>query len=199
MSAAQQVPFINEQEYLVAERAATERSEYLDGLVVAMSGGSVNHARIIGNCFALLRQLLPDMCEAFASELRVQAKQARSFLYPDITVVCGPIQAIDNFLDTVTNPVLIIEVLSPSTASSDRGRKFHYYRSIDTMQQYALIEQMEPRIESWTRQADGHWQFLEANGLSSTLPVPSLQCELPLQKLYQRVVFPSGTLLSVNR
>ena len=189
MSAAQQIPFVTEQEYLAAELVAERRSEYLDGTIVAIPGASLIHASITQNCLKTLEARMPASCDVYLSAVRIQAPQVRSYFYPDVLVVCGPILLAETLPDTVTNPTLIIEVLSPSTDNYDRGDKFHFYRTIDTLQQYTVLWQTEARAEVYTRRESG-WVLSDISGLDATLPIPSLQCELPFQDLYQRVVFP---------
>ena len=150
-------PFITPEEYLERERAAEFKSEYYNGEIFAMSGGSRNHVLIAGNCQMALRSALKDKgCLVFQSDLRVHIPSNDLYTYPDVVVVCGEEQYLDNQKDTLVNPVLVVEVLSPSTESYDRGQKFEFYRSIASLQEYvnehrrlpARIDEMTGKVSS---------------------------------------------------
>lgn len=132
---------------------------------------------------------MPTSCRVYIADVRTQAARMKSYFYPDVMVICGPIVVAKNLPNTATNPTLIIEVLSPSTEKYDRGEKLHHYRTIETLQQYTVLWQTEARAETYTRW-ENSWVITEVSGLDAMLPIPSLQCELPLQELYQRVTFP---------
>lgn len=177
-------------EYLELERAAEFRSELIEGEIVAMSGGSYEHSTVISNLVGELRNRLKGRpCRPTGSDLRVFAPESNLYTYPDVVVVCGQPQFLDDRRDTLLNPTLLAEVLSPSTERYDRGRKFAHYREIPSLTEYLLVAQDEPRIESYVRAEDGRWIFREATGLEATLELPSLGIQLPLAEVYEGVDF----------
>ncbi len=189
--AAQPNATMSVEEYLEFERASETKHEYYGGEVLAMAGASYDHNTIVGNVFATLRtQLRGKPCRVNFSDIRVQIPDSGLFTYPDLTVVCGPPQFRDERRDALLNPKVIIEVLSPSTESHDRGRKFQYYRTIASLDEYVLITQETPRIEHFVRQANDLWLFSEAVGLNATLPLPTIDCTLALAGVYQEVALP---------
>jgi Uma2 family endonuclease len=175
-------------EYLALERAAEFRSELVDGEMVAMSGGSYEHSSVTGNLFGELRNRLKGgSCRASSCDLRVLAPVSNLYSYPDIVVVCGEPRFLDERRDTLLNPTLLAEVLSPSTESYDRGRKFAQYREIDTLAEYLLVAQDAPRIEQFVRADDGRWIYSVASGLEATLELPSLGTVIALAEVYDKV------------
>lgn len=177
-------------EYLALDRSSDFRNEYIDGEMVAMAGGSWEHSLIIGNALAELKQQLRGgPCKAHASELRIQAADGLR-TYPDVVVVCGEPAFADEHRDTVTNPKLIIEVLSPTTESYDRGRKFESYRTIPFLEEYVLISQDRPRVERFLRQPEGAWLFVELAGLKEAIQLLSVGCQLNLEAIYEGVELP---------
>jgi Uma2 family endonuclease len=181
--------YLTADEYLTLERSSEGRSEYFAGEMVAMTGGSWEHSLIIGNVFAeLKRQLRRGPCRVHASELRVRVPDGL-YTYPDLVVVCGEPRFADDCRDTVLNPTLIAEVLSPSTESYDRGRKFEHYRSLDSLHEYVLVAQNRPRVEKFMRQDDGIWLFVDAAGLDDVIPLVSVDCELSLAAAYDGIDF----------
>jgi Uma2 family endonuclease len=175
-------------EYLALERKAEVRSEYLDGDMVAMSGGSREHNLIVGNIVGELRTHLKGRtCEVYPSDMRVNVSATGLYTYPDVTVVCGEPELQDERRDTLLNPTVIFEVLSESTESYDRGSKFAHYRKIPSLVEYVLVSQREYRIEQYVRQSDGPWLRSEVRGLKSKLELPSLQCSIELAQIYERI------------
>jgi Uma2 family endonuclease len=173
-------------EYLARERAAEAKSEYLDGAIVAMAGASRAHSLINTNLAGLLNAALRDQpCEVHASDMRVRAATGRLYTYPDIAVVCGPAQYEDAHGDTLLNPTVIIEVLSPTTEAYDRGAKFGYYRQLPSLREYVLIAQDQMLVEHYAWRPDG-WLLTEARG-AGALAFPALGCALPLTEIYRRV------------
>lgn len=181
-------------EYLEIERAAEFRSELVDGEMVAMSGGSYEHSTVISNLAGELRNRLKGRpCRPTASDLRVFAPESNLYTYPDVVVVCGQPQFLDDRRDTLLNPTLLAEVLSPSTERYDRGRKFGHYREIASLTEYLLVAQDAPRIEQYVRADDGRWIFREATGLEASIELPSLGIHLPLAEVYDQVdLAPAG-------
>ncbi len=179
----------NLDEYRAIEEKAEERSEYRDGEIVLMPGGSLNHSRISGNIFAFLKFILRDtQFEPINSDLRLWIPDYRRGLYPDVMVFDGEPQLNDTRRDEVLNPILIVEVLSPNTASYDRENKFRIYRSISSFREYLLVEQDEPFVERYSKQAQG-WLLADFNGLERSIPLESVGIELPMAEIYRSVVF----------
>ncbi len=182
---------LSETEYLAFERDNDIRHEFLNGQVYAMSGASRAHNLICTNLVAALHpQLQGAPCEIYQSDMRV--KIAPLYAYPDIAVVCDPPQFADDLFDTLLNPLLLVEVLSPSTEGFDRGAKFQLYREIEALREYLLIAQDKPRIERYFRQANGLWVLHDTVGLAASLSLESLPAQLKLTDLYARVRFESG-------
>jgi Uma2 family endonuclease len=176
------------EEYLALERNADVKSEYIDGDMVAMSGGSREHSLIVANTLRELGvQLKGRPFEVYPGDMRVKVPATGLYTYPDVVVACGEPRFEDASLDTLINPVLIVEVLSRSTESYDRGPKFGHYRKIDSLVEYVLMSQHEYRVEKFTRQPAGPWSRSEARGLDGKLELPSIQCTLELTEVYDRV------------
>jgi Uma2 family endonuclease len=182
-------PGLSPDEYLVRERAAEYRSEYLAGEVRAMTGASRKHNRIAMNLGALLHgQLRGGPCEPFMSDMRVKVERTGAYFYPDVVVACGASSLEDEFQDTLLNPVLVVEVLSPATADFDHNGKWEHYRRIPTLMDYLLLSQAEPRVERYARQSEGLWLFSETTGLDAELRLESIGCTLALRDVYERVL-----------
>lgn len=180
---------VSPEEYLVRERAAEYRSEYVDGEVRAMTGASPNHGRIALNVAMSLQSQLGDgPCEAFVSDMRVTANRTRDYFYPDVVVVCGPTETEDEHDDSLLNPTVIVEVLSPSTEAYDRTRKWEKYRRLPSLREYLLVAQDWPRVERYTRQGGGLWLFSETEGTGGVLRLDSIGCTLALEDVYRRVL-----------
>ena len=153
------------EDYLTQERSASYKSEYHEGQIYAMTGASRKHNLVSGNIYRELSlQLKKRSCEAYINDMRVKATEALSYYYPDVAVVCGAPQFEDAQVDTLLNPTLLIEVLSPSTEAYDRGKKFAHYRKIASLREYLLVAQDQPNIERYVRQGDV-WILSEAVGL----------------------------------
>jgi Uma2 family endonuclease len=181
-------PWISPEQYLAAERLAETRSEYLDGQVFAMSGASLPHNRIVVNLVVELgRQLKGGPCSVLASDMRLRVPSTGLYTYPDVTVVCGEPQLEDEHFDTLLNPTVLIEVLSPSTERYDRGRKGVHYRRIASLAEFLLVAQDEPRVERYRRQGEGEWVLTEVSGLEESVALDSLGCVFALRDVYDRV------------
>jgi Uma2 family endonuclease len=177
-------------EYLRIERAAEWKSEFIDGEMFAMSGGTARHALIIANVTTALNNLLRDQpCNVYTADLRVATNLRRHYTYPDVSVACEPVQFADDFRDTILNPVLIAEVLSDSTEKYDRGAKFERYRSIPTLAEYMLVAQDRIHVELYTRQSNGAWQLREWNDPAAEIELEALQCSVKIAKIYAKVTF----------
>jgi Uma2 family endonuclease len=189
---AQRKPFLSVAAYLAAEREASYKSEYVLGEVFAMAGGSYDHGAIAANLIASLARLLSGgPCNAVGSDVRIQAGESGAFYYPDFSITCGePVFRPDGRRDTVTNPIVVIEVLSPSTEASDRGVKFAWYRRIASLQEYILVAQDAPRVEIF-RRTDLGWLMADFEGLRAVASLVSIDCAIPLADIYRRVEFPA--------
>jgi Uma2 family endonuclease len=177
-------------QYLEIDRAAEFRSEYYNGRMYAMSGGTHMHALIIGNLAREFGTALKKRpCLVTTSDLRVQVERAGLYTYPDIVVVRGKPRYHDQRLDTVLNAILLIEVLSPSTEAYDRGFKSRQYRTIESLQEYALVSQTEPRVEVFRRQSGGNWLLSEAAGLDGMCRFESTDCSIAHAEVYDKVTF----------
>jgi len=176
------------EEYLTLERSASYKSEFHDGQIYAMTGASRQHNLVSGNIYRELSlQLKKRPCEAYINDMRVKAVEANSYHYPDIAVVCGTPQFEDSHVDTLLNPTLLIEVLSPSTEAYDRGGKFAHYRKISTLYEYLLVSQDQPSIERYMRQGDV-WILTEAVGPEASMSLESIDCVLSLREVYDKVL-----------
>lgn len=186
---------LSEEEYLAFERTSLIKHEYYNGHIYAMTGAKAAHNLIAGNTLAALhQQLRPKPCRVYPSDMRVKVIKTGLHTYPDIVVVCGPPQFTDKSEDTLINPVVIIEVLSPSTERYDRGMKFQHYRAIDTLHEYVLIAQDHYHIEHFSRQDSELWLFQEATDSAAGLYIASIDCHLTLQDVYEKVEFGQASL-----
>lgn len=181
--------YITPEEYLAIERAAEYKNEYVNGEIFAMTGASRKHNLIAGNIFGELReQLKGKPCEVYPGEMRVKAPAARSYVYPDVVVVCGEPQFEDGYLDTLLNPTLVVEVLSKSTEPYNRLAKSAYYRTIESLTDYLLVAQEEYRVEQYVKQADGRWLLSDVRSLENAIELEGIGCSLALRDLYDRIV-----------
>jgi Uma2 family endonuclease len=179
-----------EAEYLAFERASTSKHEFLAGQVYAMTGASGNHNLITASTIAaLIAQSRGSPCRVFSGDMRVRAPLLGNHTYPDVTVACGEIAYTDDTFDTLANPTVVIEVLSPSTESYDRNQKFQNYWRIESLQAYVLIAQDQPRIERFTREGVNTWLLHVAVGLDQTIELPAIGCTLALNEVYAQVTF----------
>ena len=196
MSALSQPRYTPEQ-YLEIDRKAEYRSEYVAGEVMAMAGASREHNRITINIgTSLLTQARGGPCEPFTTDLRVKGRTTGAFLFPDVVVGCGPLEFEDASLDILLNPVVLMEVLSPTTESNDRGWKFAHYRQMATLTDYVMLSQYQPLVEHYTRNSDNQWVLTELRGLEAVLRLLSIGCELPLAVIYERVEFASDPVMA---
>ncbi len=190
MGLPQQKIQMSPRDYLRCERTAEFKSEFFDGEVFAMSGGSPRHSLLKANVIRELGNgLKGHPCTAYDSDLRVKVEATGLYTYPDASVICGPLEFDDDVRDTVLSPTLLVEVLSPSTEAYDRGKKFNHYRRIESLREYLLVSQDEAKIERFQRNADGTWTLTEASGLEASLHLPSLGIDLSLREVYEKVDF----------
>lgn len=189
MSAVPKI-YLTPAEYLAFERQSEIKHEYFRGELFAMSGASRQHVRISVNVTALLvGQLKGRPCELYHSDMRVKVSPTGLYTYPDLVVVFGRARFEDKELDTLLNPTVVVEILSKSTEAYDRGEKFAQYRTLETLTDYLLISQDRALVERFTRQESGLWLFSDSIGLDAVMPIESIQCQLPLAEVYERVEF----------
>lgn len=191
--------FYSEEEYLEFDRAAEERHEYLDGHIYAMAGESDNHGDISANLSAIfVNELKGTPCRARTKDTKVRSGVAKKnvyppkgmFSYPDLVVICGEVKHHDKFKDVVTNPKVIVEVLSESTAAFDREIKFQRYRKYnETLTDYILVSQDQPRVEHFIRQSDGGWLYYSYEDLETVFTINSINCRVSLTDVYDRIEF----------
>jgi len=183
-------PFVTPEEYLALERAAERKSEYLDGEIIGMTGASRRHSLIAANLIREIgQQLKGRSCEVLTGDMRIRVPATGLYTYADVVAVCGEPALADGHFDTLTNPAVLIEVLSPSTQDYDRGTKFVHYRTLDSLREYLLVSQDRPRVEQYTRQEDGNWLLSEKADLAATVILPSIGCQLAMAEIYDRVRF----------
>ena len=182
----QSLPRITPEEYLALDRAAEVRSEYYDGQLYAMSGGTYAHVQLIGNVQgALVAALRGGPCFATPADGRLRISE-RAYVYPDVMVICGGPRFAHQQRDTVTNPTVVVEVLSKSSEAHDRGYKFALYSAIPTLQEYVLVSQWEKRIEVFLRQPEGKWLLSVFTG-DHTCRLESISVQVPLADIYDQV------------
>ena len=185
------------QEYLAVERAAEFKSEFYEGEMYplgggpeATAGGSRRHSRISTNLiYTLQKHLEGRPCQVINSDLRVHVAAHGLYTYPDLSALCGEPEFDGPDEDTLLNPQVIIEVLSPSTEAYDRGEKFRRYEALASLSEYVIVAQDRPSILRYTREVDGSWRLVFIHGLEATLALVSLQAELPLAEIYAKVDF----------
>ena len=177
-------------EYIAHERQATEKSQFFDGELFAMAGGSHNHSLIGSNLVGESRNVLkPRDCQVHGSDMRVVCPSGLG-TYPDCLIVCGPPEFADTQNDTLTNPTIIFEVLSPSTESFDRGGKFGHYQSLPSLREYVLVSQDRMRIEHFVRQPQAdQWLLTVIEGIDADLVLPTIEIRLSLAEIYAKVSF----------
>jgi Uma2 family endonuclease len=197
--------YLTPEEYLAIERKAETKSEYFNGEMFplrgmgkphdafAMVGASRKHNIITANIIVALGQQLRDKpCELYPSDMRVRVPATGLYTYPDVVVACGEPNFEDNYFDTLLNPILIVEVLSPSTASYDRIKKFGYYRTIASLSEYLLIAQDMYKVEQYVKQPDQRWLLSDISSLEGTVELVSIQCTLNLADVYAKVELTEG-------
>jgi len=185
---AEQKTCFTREEYLALEDRSDYKSEFYDGEIFAMSGGSRNHSVICLNLNWGIRNGVADKdCVGFDSNMKLDIAEHDLFVYPDAMVVCGEIGFSENRTDIVTNPALIIEVISPPTEKFDRGDKFAYYRSLPSLREYVLISQNEPMVEVYYKQDEKTWIYTVSKGLEESVRYQTIDYEMSLKDIYQKV------------
>jgi Uma2 family endonuclease len=190
VASVQPIQRLTEAEYLRIERAAAFKSEFFDGEMFAMAGGSPQHSLIATN---LAREfgnhLAGKPCTAYNADLRIKVEETGLFTYPDLSIIRGVLEFAEGTDDTVVNPTIVVEVLSPSTEGYDRGKKFEHYRQIPTLRGYLLVSQHEPHIDQFARSGEGLWVLNDASGLQAKLSVAALDFEISLAQIYEKAQF----------
>lgn len=185
---AQSQKLYSPEEYLVREESAETRSEYVDGVIVAMAGSSFAHQRITTNVTVFLdSKLRKKGCHVLPTDMKVRVESVNKFYYPDVTVVCNNPEFYKERKDTIVNPQLLIEVLSPKTEAADRGEKFFAYQTLSSLLEYVLISQDKHLVETFTKQSDGSWRYLATIGLDSVIDLQSVGAELSIREIYDLV------------
>jgi Uma2 family endonuclease len=178
------------EEYLALEEKAEFRSEYDNGEIEAMAGGSLNHQQITANITEFLgAKLRKKGCRVIPTEMKVWVQNYRKFYYPDVTIICDKPKFYNKRDDTIENPKLLIEVISKSTEAKDRGEKFNAFQTLETVQEYVLVTQDKVLVEKFTKQKDGSWRYLATIGLDSEIFFDSVQESLKLNEIYDLIEF----------
>ncbi|MFQ3659193.1 MAG: Uma2 family endonuclease [Anaerolineae bacterium] len=177
----------SEEEYFALDRVSRVRHELINGQILAMSGASKKHSLITASASsAIITRTRGRGCSVFSSDMRVYVGNS-NYVYPDVTVTCGQPQLIDvKHQDTLLNPTVIVEVLSPSTAGYDHDNKFALYRSVETVQAVLFIAQDSASVEVYQRSTD-HWILTDVKGLDAVIKLKALEIELPLAEIYEQV------------
>ncbi len=192
MSAVPKRRLFTEQEYLLIERRAEQKSEFYRGEMFQMAGATRAHILITATLSRLIgNQLEGKPCEVYPNEMRVQIPSGL-YTYPDVAVVCGQPKFLDNVLDTLLNPLLLIEVLSESTQNYDESFKVPEYRRLPSLREIILVNQEMPLIEIYRRERGASWKISTITGLDATLTLKSIGCKIPLTEVYAKVKFPRG-------
>ncbi len=193
---AHKIPKLTVEEYINQEKESGNKYEFHNGKIYALAGGTLNHGLLCGNIYAELRGALKNnksKCKPFTSEVKLNIGSENSFVYPDSMVICGDIEIADTDKNSVKNPVLIVEVLSKSTALYDRGDKFYLYRQIPSLQEYVLIEQDKPLVEVFYKKPKSDlWRISRFEGLDTKIKLQSLNIEINMTDLYYDIEFRSS-------
>lgn len=175
------------EEYIIFEREAEFKSEYRNGQIIMMPGASREHVLIAGNIFGeLYIQLLERTSEVYVNDMRVKVSDSGLYTYPDVIVVCDEPRFEDGHFDTLLNPTVIVEVLSPSTEDYDRRGKFYSYQTLESLQEYILVSRYDVRVEQYIRQ-DENWKLMEYHSLDNVMINASIECQLALRAIYAKV------------
>lgn len=176
------------EEYLAIERTGPLKHEFYRGEIFALAGSSEAHNLILTNILMSLgMQLRKRPCKVYPSDMRLKISKTGLYTYPDISIVCEPPQFDDSKQDTLLNPIIVIEILSPSTERYDRGKKFQNYRTITTLQEYVLVSQDDYHIERYTNHHQGNWLLTTYDGRDTTVPLKTINCTLLLDDVYDKV------------
>jgi Uma2 family endonuclease len=197
MASATVIPRITPEQYLALERKADFKSEYCNGFIIAMAGASRVHNTIALNLASEIRsQLKGRRCRVYMSDMRLRVSPTGLYTYPDVVAVCGEVEFEDDEVDTLLNPTMIVEVLSPTTEAYDRGDKFRQYRELASLREYVLVAQDKILVERYTRQGN-EWLRTDFKSLDDTLPLASIGCEIALREIYALIEFPGEAAAGV--
>lgn len=179
---------ITAQEYLRAERKSETKNEFINGEIIPLSGASLPHNIISNKIAAILTNSLDeDLFTVCQSDMRVHNAVTGSYTYPDVVVISGEPQLLDDEFDNLLNPALIVEVLSPGTEGYDRGDKAHVYRHLLSLKEYVIVSQIEALVEHWTRLDENKWQLEEFQGMDKLVRLLGGQCDVKLSDVYRKV------------
>ncbi len=182
--------YLTPEEYLAFEREAEVKHEYYAGEIFAFAGASRQHNLIVANVIRELgNEVKARPCEVYPSDMRVRVSPTGLYTYPDVTVVCGEARFGDEHSDTLLNPTVIVEVLSPSTEGYDRGEKFEHYRKLESLKEYLVIAQERHHVERHVRQPEGQWLLSETDSVDVVIELPSIACRLLVADIYEKVEF----------
>ncbi|MGZ8433723.1 MAG: Uma2 family endonuclease [Candidatus Binatia bacterium] len=177
-------------EYLTMERQSSEKHEFVFGEIFAMTGASARHVEIVGNIAGELRsQLRQRPCRVYSTDLRICIDSEHRYTYPDMVAICSQPQFLDDTLDTLLNPELIVEVLSESTRNYDRGDKFQQYRGIPSFREYLLVDQERVHVERYTKGNDGIWSLWETDVIGDVVRLDSVGVALAVSEIYFKIDF----------
>lgn len=180
-------------DYLAFDRQAEVKHQYVDGEIFAMTGASAAHNTIVANLIIEIgSQLRGRPCRVYPSDLRVGVSPSGPFYYPDLSGLCAEPRFLDGERDTLLNPEVVVEVLSPSTEAFDRGGKFSHYREIASLREVVFVTQNEVRVERFGRRDDGHWLLTDYTGADAVVELETLGCRLELARVYDKVDFARG-------
>jgi Uma2 family endonuclease len=178
------------EEYLELEEASLEKNEFYKGEIFAMAGASIPHNQIVMNSSVTIGGYLSEKkCRIFPSDLRIHSLTNSLYTYPDLSIICNEIETIGKRKNTVTNPTVLIEVLSATTQDYDRGAKFKLYRDIESLKEYILISSLETLVEKYDKQEDGSWVLHEYKNENDTFKISSIDLLVTLKDLYRNVDF----------
>jgi Uma2 family endonuclease len=178
--------------YLESEAKSQEKHEYYRGEIFAMAGASIQHNQIASNAHVAIGSFLSGKdCRVFQSDLKIYAEQNSLFTYPDLSIVCGKIETLENHKDVVTNPIVLIEVLSLATQDYDRGGKFKLYREIASLKEYILISSLEVLVEKYIKQDNGTWVLQEYKSANDIFVIGPIGMQVEVGNLYKNVEFES--------
>ena len=180
------------EEYLAMEEAAVEKHEFYNGKIIKMAGAKPNHNLIAGNIITALNNALELKQKEYfvlTNDSQIYVPKLNHFLYPDAIVICEEIELYPGSSTVITNPLLIVEVLSPSTEKQDRTSKFYDYKKIPTFKEYFLVFQSIPSVTSFLKVGERTWQDTDADGVESTIYLQSIDCTIELKKIYRGIKF----------
>ena len=178
------------EDYLALEADSNEKLEFHGGYIIAMAGGTPEHGLIAGNFIGAVNQSLREAdknCSTFTSDVKVHIASANRGFYPDASIVCGPFEKSEKDPKAITNPILILEVLSESTQALDRGTKFTHYRQLPSLKEYVLISQEEASVDTYFRRENGLWEIRTIMGLNEHVELKSIACTLAMEEIYRLV------------